>query len=119
MRREAAQARLSAPEVVVYVEGREVLPRPVSALVVEQIEAALLDSVRRDVQSRLAGLRCAVHKTLPAVRADGPSFTRLQYSVTGCCPTLIAAARRQLQQTPVQPRSDAGRGSGNAAGGTA
>ena len=82
--------------VVVCVAGVVIGGRRADAPLEEQVAAALADSIRREVRSRLAGVACSVHGEVPTVRAAGPTFTRLQYTVQGCCATLVAAAQRRL-----------------------
>jgi hypothetical protein len=82
--------------VVVCVAGVVIGGRREDAPLEEQVAAALADSVRRELRTRLAGLTCAVHGEAPVVRAEGPTFTRLQYTVTGCCAALVTTAQQRL-----------------------
>ena len=60
------------------------------------VDRVMLLAASRHIQRRLGHLQCERHGESPHVIASGPSPDRLEFSVKGCCDTLVAIATRAL-----------------------
>ena len=64
------------------------------------VDRVMLLAARKHIQRRLGDLQCETHGESPHVIATGPSPDRLQFSVEGCCDTLVEMATRALGNNP-------------------
>ena len=84
---------LDGQETMVTDDTRQRPPRAV--------DRVMLLAARKHIQRRLGDLQCARHGEFPHVIASGPSAERLQFSVEGCCDTLVEMATRALKNNHV------------------
>jgi hypothetical protein len=84
---------LDGRETIVTEDSGQRSPHPV--------DRVMLLAARKHVLRRLGDLSCPRHGEPPRVIAAGPSPDQLQFSVEGCCDTLVASATRALEDQPL------------------
>jgi hypothetical protein len=101
LRATAGPWRDAMVSVTFVLDGHEAIvtdgagPRPPRA-----VDRVMLLAARKHIQRRLSDLLCERHGESPHVIASGPSADRLQFSVEGCCDTLVEMATRALGNNP-------------------
>ncbi len=69
----------------------------------DEMEAQMLTEARKNIQRKLAHIRCPAHGGAPCVVAEGPSVERLEFLVYGCCDRLVDEATKVLEQPTPDP----------------
>ena len=84
---------LDGRETIVTEDAGQRSPNPV--------DRVMLLVARNHIQRRLGDLSCPRHGEPPRVVVTGPSADQLQFSVEGCCDTLVETATSALEDHPL------------------
>lgn len=75
------------------INGKEVAPDQVG----NELERALLEELRHEVDAMAGAVWCPVHKSRPTVLAKGQSLDYLNFEVSGCCDAVIAEVQANFE----------------------
>ena len=74
------------------INGRRVNPSQVG----DAIEKAILKGIEETVAKKLNAVVCRQHGNRPSVICKGKSAQSLKFEISGCCQSLIDAAKSKL-----------------------